>query len=196
MIEKLTEIFKFERLLQDAEKITIPDEERYLSAYLEFIQYFKSIDKLTQHHTVIGISFTYSWMPTILDFRSDKIEEATKILNKAKQGIRPSTTELDVLKSCFNNSLVGSSKLLHFINPETFAIWDSRVYRYLFKQEPHSYRVDNNSTYLEYLSFCDFITNNISINKLQQIIEQKVGYKLTKMRAVELIFFYNGAKFK
>lgn len=194
MIETLFDKFHSDRLLEDAEKIIIPEEEKYLTAYQEFIQYFKGIDRITRHNTIIGISFTYSWMPTILDFRSNNIDEATQILNYAKQGSRPSLTDLDVLKNCFNNSLVGSSKLLHFINPEKFAIWDSRVYRYLYNQEPHSYRVENSNTYLDYLFFCDNIINSPTIDKLQNIVENKVGYKLTKMRAIELIFFYNGAK--
>lgn len=194
MINNLISTYTQDRLLKDAKSIVIPKEEQYLTAYKEFINYFENLDKLSEHHIIIGISFTYSWMPTILDFRSNNIDEATQILNYAKQGSRPSLTDLDVLKNCFNNSLVGSSKLLHFINPEKFAIWDSRVYRYLYNQEPHSYRVENSNTYLDYLFFCDNIINSPTIDKLQNIVENKVGYKLTKMRAIELIFFYNGAK--
>lgn len=194
MIETLLDKFHSDRLLKDAEKIVIPEEEKYLTAYQDFIQYFKDINQITRHNTIIGISFTYSWMPTILDFRSDRIDEATRILNYAKRGNRPNLTDLDILKSCFNNSLVGSSKLLHFINPEKFAIWDSRVYRYLFNQEPYSYRVENKNTYLDYLFICDNIINSSSIDKIQNIVENKVGYKMTKMRAIESIFFYNGAK--
>jgi hypothetical protein len=194
MINKLISTFTQNRLLKDAENIVIPKEEQYLTAYREFIYYFENLDTLSEHHTIIGISFTYSWMPTILDFRSNNISEATQILNSTKQGNRPSLAELDILKSCFNNSLVGSSKLLHFINPNQFAIWDSRVYRYLFNQTPHSYRVENNNTYLDYLSFCEYLINNSDIDSLKKIVEDKVGYSMTKMRAIELIFFYNGAK--
>lgn len=194
MINNLISTYTQDRLLKDAESIVIPKEEQYLTAYKEFINYFENLDKLSEHHIIIGISFTYSWMPTILDFRSNKMNEATQILNYAKQGNRPSLTELDILKSCFNNSLVGSSKLLHFINPNKFAIWDSRVYRYLFNQTPHSYRVENNNTYLNYLYFCDHLINSSEINTLKKIVEEKVGYTITKMRAIELIFFYNGTK--
>lgn len=196
MTQTLIETFTSERLLKDAESIYIPTEERYLTAYNEFIDYFKNIDKLTVHNTIIGISFTYSWMPTMLDFRSDKLREATEILNYAKQGSIPSLTELDILKSCFNNSLVGSSKLLHFINPNDFAIWDSRVYRYLFKQSPHTYRLEKNNTYLDYLFFCNYLTKSSFMTELKEIVENKVGYKLTSMRAIELVFFYNGTNEK
>ena len=85
MINNLISTYIQDRLLKDAESIVIPKEEQYLTAYKEFINYFENIDKLSEHHTIIGISFTYSWMPTILDFRSNKINEATQILNYANK---------------------------------------------------------------------------------------------------------------
>jgi hypothetical protein len=195
MIKTLIETFTHDILLKAAKSIQKNDP--YLIVYQDFIQYFKNINELSNHNTIIGISFVYSWMPTILEVSTVQIDKATKILNKAKQGIRPCSEELEILKKCFNNSLVGGSKLLHFINPEKFAIWDSRVYRYLHNQEPHSYRVENKDTYLEYLSFCDhLLKDSIRMTCLQKKVEEKIGDKITKMRAIELILFYNGAKIK
>jgi hypothetical protein len=196
MIDAFVKNFPIEKLQEDAESMLVSTEAQYLTAYQEFIEYFKSVTTITRHNTIIGISFTYSWMPTILDFRSNEIEEATAILNRAKNGRRPSLLDLEVLKKCFNNSLVGSSKLLHFINPDIFAIWDSRVCRYLLNKEAHSYRVENITTYLNYLSFCDHLVSDPNIDKVHKIVEQKIGYELSKMRAIELIFFYNGARAK
>lgn len=93
MFEAIHNKFRFDRLLEDTEKIVIPGNEKYLIAYQEFLQYFKDTDIITRHNTIIGISFTYSWMPTILDIRYDNIGEATKILNNAKQGSRPCSTD-------------------------------------------------------------------------------------------------------
>jgi hypothetical protein len=55
------------------------------------------------------------------------------------------------LKRAFNNSLVGTSKLLHFIHPKQYAIWDSWVFRFLNNEEPHKYKLEKPKTYLEYL---------------------------------------------
>ncbi|SEL70117.1 hypothetical protein SAMN05216500_104243 [Acinetobacter sp. DSM 11652] len=41
------------------------DQENYLLAYSYFLNFFKSSETLTLDDIVIGISFTYSWMPTI-----------------------------------------------------------------------------------------------------------------------------------
>lgn len=197
--EKMIDSFKrnipIEKILKDERNIFISDENRSdFTSYQEFIKYFSDLKKITRHNVIIGINFTYGWMPTIFDFRSKNIDLATDILNKAKQGIVPNETELDILKKCFNNSLVGTSKLLHFINPEIFAIWDSRVFRYLTNSEPYSYRLDNYKSYLDYLKFCKYLTEKVEYHKIHELIIKKVGYKMTKFRTLELIMYFNGKK--
>lgn len=193
-LENLLNDFTAERLLKDFENLQIAKDDQYLNVYQDFVQYFANLKEISEHNAKIGISFTYSWMPTILKkLDLSKLKSATEVLNRAKEGKNLSSKDLDVLKSCFNNSLVGSSKLLHFINPEKFAIWDSRVYRYLFNQEPYA-KVNNNDNYLTYLDFCEQLTQRNEMRKLQEIVTKKVGYPITKMRALELVFFYNGEK--
>jgi hypothetical protein len=162
--------------------------------YREFLKYFKGITKITFHHMVIGINFTYGWMPTAFDFRSDKYPEAVKILNQAKVGADLTVMQLAVLKNLFNNSLVGTTKLLHFINPMKFAIWDSRVYRYFNEQEPHQNRIGDCNRYLIYLQFCDSVANNSDFEKIHKSICKKLGYQVTKFRSIELIMYHLGGK--
>lgn len=184
-----------EHLQKEADSMIIRASDRqYLLVYPEFIAYFQNIQKpLTKHDIIIGISFTYSWMPTILKNISGIDENIIRILNDAKKGKNLGKNDLEALKKCFNNSLVGSSKLLHFVNPEVYAIWDSRVFRYLTKKEPYN-QVENADAYISYLSFCNFIINNPKFTILHDTIESKAGNKLTKMRAIELLFFHNGTK--
>jgi hypothetical protein len=133
-------------------------------------------------------------MPTIFDFRSDKFDEALDILNEAKIGNKPTAENLALLKRLFNNSLVGTTKLLHFIKPDNFAIWDSRVYRYLTHDEPYDSRIGNCNTYLDYLSFCDYLIKQKEFNTLQKSVEKKVGYSMTAYRVSELVMYSNGSK--
>jgi hypothetical protein len=133
-------------------------------------------------------------MPTIFDFRSNKFDEAIDILNEAKNGNNLTVNKLVLLKGLLNNSLVGTTKLLHFINPDTFAIWDSRVYRYLTDEEPYENRIGNCNTYLDYLSFCNYLTKETKFDTLKRNIEMKVGYAMTSFRVAELIMYSNGAK--
>lgn len=192
----MLEIFKknitFDKLLQDEKTIALKQLSSDFVSYPEFIKYFNDIVIISKHNLVIGINFTYAWMPTMFDFRSDNFEEVIKILNSAKQGQIPTENELEILKKCFNNSLVGASKLLHFINPSQFAIWDSRVYRYLTNEEPHSYRLDKYKSYFAFLDFCNFITNHDDYLKIHNSVIEKVGYQMTKIRTAELIMYIKG----
>ena len=81
---------------------------------------------------MIGRFMTYGWMPTILDELGElddvsKEGNLVKYLNKAKhhKKERLNIREIEHIASCINNSVVGASKLLHFINPNVYAIWDS-----------------------------------------------------------------------
>jgi hypothetical protein len=187
-----------EKFRRDEEKFEYKSESSNLSSYLlsypEFLKYFRNLQEITKHHLVIGINFTYGWMPTICEINFCKINEVLVILNSAKQGQIPGENDLRVLKECINNSLVGVSKLLHFINPTKFAIWDSRVFRYLTHQEPHTYRLENFSSYLYYLEFCDFISKANDFEAIHDSLSKKIGYEMTHFRTIELIMFLNGKK--
>ena len=124
-----------------------PVGNTYLISYRHFIDYFNKVSTITFHEMTIGINFTYGWMPTIFDYRSDNYNKAIEILNRVKIGIVPSNEdpnidELIILRNLFNNSIVGASKLMHFINPDIIPIWDSRVCEYLTGSKAY-YQIDN-----------------------------------------------------
>ena len=52
-------------------------KENYLLSYPHFLNYFKNLENIKLENLIIGISFTYSWMPTILKDR----QKIKKILN-------------------------------------------------------------------------------------------------------------------
>ncbi len=181
-----------EQFLYDAKNIEFSEATYYVS-YPEFIEYFKGIEKLSRHNLIIGINFTYGWMPTILNFKSLELEKPLEILNNAKKGIVPDVNELSILKRTFNNSLVGSSKLLHFVNPEKFAILDSRVWYYLTRSSiPNDEKIS--TAYLEYLSYCEFLANQQEYNSIHESIERKIEQKMSKLRSVELVMYTKGEK--
>lgn len=197
IIDKYKSHVFLDKFLQDCENYKV-DKQTYDVSYREFLKYFNDITIITEHNLVISINFVYGWMPTIFDFRSDNFEEAIEILNNAKKGEIPTVKQLEILKGLFNKSLVGTSKLLHFINPEKFAIWDSRVYRYLTGQEAYNHRIGNCEAYLAFLNFCDFITRSKEYEKAHNSICNKLkpDYSLTKFRSAELIMYLYGGKSK
>lgn len=178
-----------ERLKNDEAKIPSSVKKIDFISYPEFLKYFSDISTITKHNVIIGINFTYGWMPTIFNFRSENFDDVVHILNKVKSGNVPTENELELLKGCFNNSLVGTSKLLHFINPEKFAIWDSRVYRYITSEEPYDYRINNISSFIDYQKFCQHIISDSSFNDIHMSLKRKIAPSMTGCRSLELLMY-------
>jgi hypothetical protein len=193
MAKTLTINAEPKRIIEDGMQIQLKGKS-YLRSYPEFVQYFNYIDVITEHNLVIGINFVYGWMPTIFEFTSDNFTSALKLLNAAKSEYRLSEKELSELKSLFNNSLVGTTKLLHFINPNQYAIWDSRVFRYLTGEKPHANRIGNPLSYLAYLEWARSATYHEEFPILKKYLVNKVGYEMTDYRIVDLVAYsYEGA---
>ena len=127
-------------------------------------------------------------MPTIIHINTKEIDTVLTLLNAVKAGHRLGLEELEILKCCINNSMVGLSKLLHFINPENYAIWDSRIYRYI-KGKKSQYGIDKAENYNKYLREIRQISKHQDYPDLHLIIEKHFGYPLTSMRAIEILIF-------
>lgn len=162
----------------------------YKLSYNAFIKFFKDKRELTQQDLIIGANFSYGWMPTILDIYSSELSEQTRILNRLKQNRTiPTKDELQILKSTFNNSIVGTSKLMHFISPDLVPIWDSRVHETLkgiLQLKSQTNRVDN---FIKYLNFCESIIKNDEFANLRKSILGSGDSTNSNMRALEQLFF-------
>ena len=169
----------FETVLRDAEKFTLTENDSYIKTYPEFLKYFENISAgdLNEHNLVIASHFVYGWMPTILHLNFEKKGEVLKLLNAVKSGYLLNLEELETLKSAINNSLVGLSKLLHFINPRDYAIWDSRVFRYLTEKKS-SYGINKPQLYLDYLNGIKKISKNKNYRKLHDLISRNFEYEI------------------
>lgn len=193
MLETFKKNVNIEKLRNDEKNIQISNSSSDLISYPEFLKYFLNLDKISKHNLIIGINFTYAWMPTIFNFKSNKFDKIIIILNSAKNGHRPNKTELEILKECFNHSLVGTSKLLHFINPNKFAIWDSNIYKYLTNIKP-TVKHEKIDYYINYLIFCDYIIEKKEYLEIHKSLEKKIWYKMSKYRTLDLIMYLNSSK--
>ncbi|MDG1204649.1 MAG: hypothetical protein P8N51_04695 [Pseudomonadales bacterium] len=163
-------------------------EDRYNKSYYHFVNYFSGKDELTEQDLVVGANFTYGWMPTILNFKSDEFAAAVSILNEAKRPERISNENIQTLKRLVNNSLVGVSKLLHFVNPEVYAIWDSRVCNFLTGKS-YKQKVENIELFWSYLDLCKRVSSDPEFNAIHEKHIGKTGFQITPMRTVEQIMF-------
>lgn len=164
------------------------DEYFYRNTYSYFVDYFKNINKIETDHFIIGLCFTYSWMPTIPNNSNfSNNDEVLEILNKTKLGESLLLEdELDKLQIACNNSLIGVSKLLHFINPHKYAIWDRKVTKFL--NNGNVFYKYNAQQYLVYLAFLNDLKKEPLFKNIFETMKQKVG-DISEYRALELIFF-------
>lgn len=164
-------------------------EDKFNLSYRHFLSYFASLENITEHELIIGANFTYGWMPTILNFKSDKLAHAAHILNKAKStNIRIDDNELLDLKALINNSLVGTSKLLHFVNPDIYAIWDSRVYSFLSGRSNYQ-DLHRPQLFWSYLDICNAVIGHDAFDAIHNRYVARLGFNISRIRTVEQILF-------
>jgi len=187
--------FTFEEIA-DAERTIPPSEtmESYIRSYPELVRFFLDLNTISIHEFIIGAHAVYGWMPTILTLNepSTGFQAVVDILNGVKYGQQLDSYSLLTLKSAINNSLVGTSKLLHFIRPDKYAIWDSRVYRFWSKSTPHHHRLQDPYAYISYLNNCVQISNTVGFDSLLNRVNTKMGYtdyRVTALRAIEWVAY-------
>lgn len=136
------------------------------------------------------VAYAYSWMPTIPSINSNLVIEPDILirkLNELKTGnLSELPTLLKLLIPVINNSLTGTSKVLHFIAPDFIPIIDSNVLRgyeiFFFKLNMEydvpklpSYKTSLNNTHIgKYLTYVDLLKkwvaecdNNITIRDIE-----------------------------
>ena len=184
------------QIARDEQRVSFQPEDSYLLSYQEFVRYFADRDTITAHDFVIGAHFVYGWMPTILELKNVRANtpKVVAVLNSVKRGEAIGVDELTLLKETINNSLVGPSKLLHFVNPQSYAIWDSRVFRYIHGKVPWDYQIGNPHKYLEYLALCKEMTRDSRFPPIHHSMNAKIGYLVSAYRALELVMHMNGGK--
>lgn len=177
-------------LRRDAQLLSPRDADSTSLSYPEFLRYFRDAPSLTVHHLIIGASFTYSWMPTMLDFRSHAFERGVATLEAARGGQPVDKDDLLELSRIVNNSLVGASKLLHFAAPARFAIWDSRVAKYL--RAPFRDGMRGVSQYCAYNEVCVDLASCEAARATADIVFARTGTRGTVLRALELLMYHRG----
>jgi hypothetical protein len=133
---------------------------------------------------------SYGWMPKMLKkFDVAALDRIVHIMNEAKQGTFPSDEELTFLKASINNSLVGPSKLLHFINPKYFAIWDSRVFHYIEGRIASHSNMSSLINYRDYHENVRVLVRDKRFPEVHRSMNRKIGYQVSRMRACEYVMY-------
>lgn len=179
-------------------KITINTGASYIISYPYLIEFFAPRPSFRAIDLVAGAHMVYGWMPTILDLYPHEnqlsLEAGADLLTKAKLTGYLDNDEISTLARLVNNSFVSASKLLHFVAPDNFAIWDSKVYRFLYGQAPYTARVNNVHKYREYLDHLSRVILDPRFFAFHTSVNQKTGYVVSAFRAIELVMFLGGSE--
>ena len=164
---------------------------RRLRVYHQLIDFVKSIE-LYDHKAFVSIAhMVYGWMPTILECKFSSDDNYSMYIKNINSG-DCSIEFLNIMKSKINNSIVGGSKFLHFINPEKYAIWDSKVYKSLFGKRNYN-ETNNINNYIQYNLHLRELCQKEETNKIYHILTEKkyIIERVSKMRAFETVLFYS-----
>lgn len=106
------------------------------------------------------------------------------------------------LKKAVNNSLVGASKLAHFVAPERVAIWDSNIISFLVRSRASltpaalQSRANRLPALLAYQAAVRGERNTSRAKRIQKHVSKQLNYQVSQLRAMELVMFHSGQKTK
>jgi hypothetical protein len=163
--------------------------QSYIRSYIEFLRYFEGLSTITEANVVIAANFTFAWMPTIARIDLSLLASATCILNRARACEPLHDSDLRSMKALLY-SMVAASKLLHFTNPQEYPIWDGNVRDYL-SRAGIGLPCDTNKlkSYLTYVELCQTLANFPQSEQIQTLVSGKLGYPVTRFRAIEFVMF-------
>ena len=165
----------------------IDASEQYLRTYPALIKSTAILAKEMGEDALPTIAhMAYGWMPTILKKLSDSQPGIVGPATECRSFEEASELIKSLDDSPINNSWVGMSKVLHFINPEFFPIWDSRVAKHFGLKIS---QVNKKNHFLEYLTFVEENRKSDAVKRVREAFAKEAGYSVSDVRACEFILF-------
>ncbi len=174
--------------------------DHYSKAYPILISFFDNIaSNLTWDNLIVGLHAIYGWMPTIpklkriMSWDDEKKTHFLKTLSNVLNSKDSTEQEWKILVEFTNNSAVGASKLLHFLSPEDFPIWDSRTARAFFNKSKIShYQINNTKNLKSYsIKLREWKNSPLVTIRCSEIRNQAYFLsKVSSLRIVELVLFH------
>lgn len=189
-----------ERIFELVDGTDIPESDPYIAAYPALRDYFNCLKEIKADDVIRGAHMVYGWMPTVLSLNTStpdegRLERAATMLNSARRGIDLKMGDLAALAKLVNNSVVGASKLLHFAAPDFYAIWDSKVCRFVTGSDrTYHQQVNDVQKYMTYIERLKVLQKHRDFKGFHAKVNTKVKYEVSPLRALELVMFLNAPK--
>lgn len=163
-------------------------------SYDHYIEFFSKKMKLNKDSLILAMGVAYSWMPTMLSIYimeykdlDQSVKDVKKLLeiksfseiNECKEEIIETIKRISAI---INNSVVGTSKVLHFFSGGNIPIIDSRVIRawnLFFRKNPEIKITSAPKKYVDYWFYLLYWKETIGV---------------PSVRIIEKVFFTYGEK--
>lgn len=192
MEEKIKKIINNAEIENCLKQLTSGKSNSYFESYPYFISFFKKNNVIKNTEVLYqGANMVYGWMPTILDTqkkKKDGYRDEKNVLSSIEiLGVKINSKDLEIVSAFMNNSIVGGSKLLHFIYPDKYPIWDSKICSVIMNSTNLNSKVKKIENYTNYCMAVRNIINEPPKNLIE--FKQGVKNKIKYVRAIELILF-------
>ena len=175
----------------------LPTNNQLLTTYGPMLELAKRNKAEFDETTLIGLAhMVYGWMPTMI--QNITIKDFFDWENLIHAG----SLDSDFLKKVMNltnDSIVGASKLLHFLNPEMYPIYDSRVYKTISGKEKHNLSKDVEN-YICYTRKLRLLAKESKVNPTFSKIEKElvrknyIPSKCSRIRILEVCLYASADK--
>jgi hypothetical protein len=96
-------------------KVSRNDLEPGRLSYPHLLKYFHDQEAVSEHEFIVGAHSVYGWMPRMLSIHDEDLDMAVDALRRARRSSPLAASGLSAIKAAVNRSMVGASKLLHFV---------------------------------------------------------------------------------
>lgn len=169
---------------------SVPDfkSDSILQNYWKLLKHSARSIEFQDELTICALAhMAYGWMPTILKkYRSP--QNVLLFWNEVNRG-SIDVSFLNSVKTSINNSIIGGSKLLHFINPNEYAIFDKKVYTAITGHKNYI-QTNNCSNYSTYILKLRELINDAAELKMYLINEKSIPEDTSTLRCMEMCLFY------
>lgn len=151
--------------------------------YELLVNHFSKIAQPTVQDIKLAAHAAYAWMPRMIGkLSNDQILRAYAEMLPNVQRSNAIETLRHIQRPIVSNSWVGTSKTLHFLKPDVFAIWDSRVAKVFGLK--HQYQYNDSNAYFTYLELLYAILDEPMYDT---IIAERPA--ITSIRSLERLFY-------
>ncbi len=173
-------------------------DSAYARVYPTLLIHFKGLPKIDWDAAILGLHIVYGWMPTIpkleipTGWPRAKRDALCALLTAVKAEKVPDECEMGFLAEFTGkNSVVGASKLIHFLNPKKCPIWDTRVAQsFLWKGACYG-TVNKAARWVDYQSTVENWTKDKEVKSRCGTMRKKAKFlrDVSDLRMVELVMF-------